>query len=319
MKVIYLLIVTVVLCFASSVELQAEESSAFRFEHSTGQVVIFHENQPLMTYFYDDPLTTRPYFAHVKTLQGTQVTRNHPPQEGDLQDHASYHPGIFFAFGDISGNDYWRLKTKVKHAGFVKSSDDFQNSFTVENHYLNGNGNETVCVEQCRYTFLKESGGYVIQMTSHFFSPDHDFYFGDQEEMGLGIRLATSLREKGGNGRILNSEGLQSAAKTWGQTAKWVDYSGTINEQQVGVMLMTDPKNIRPSWWHNRDYGLFVANLFGQKAMHQGPTSQLVVKQGDRFRLGYGIYIHESDELSQSDLQKIYDYYSKQTKQVAAE
>ena len=40
-----------------------------------------------------------------------QVTRHHPPIEGqDRVDHGTFHPGIWMAFGDISGSDYWRLE-----------------------------------------------------------------------------------------------------------------------------------------------------------------------------------------------------------------
>jgi hypothetical protein len=42
-----------------------------------------------------------------------------------------------------------------------------------------------------------------------------------------------------------------------------------VDGRQIRLTLMTDPANFRPAWWHNRDYGLMVANPFGQEAMNQ--------------------------------------------------
>ena len=49
----------------------------------------------------------RPFFAHVKTLEGTQVTRNFPPQEGDPDDHQWMHPGIWMAFAVLNQQSFW--------------------------------------------------------------------------------------------------------------------------------------------------------------------------------------------------------------------
>ncbi|MAT15670.1 MAG: hypothetical protein CMJ46_10430 [Planctomyces sp.] len=286
------------------------EDIGFRFEQSENSVTILHNEVAIASYVFDDPEITRPYLAHVKTVSGIQITRNHPPQPDDPQDHANFHPGIFLAFGDINGNDYWRLKSKVKHAGFVEPPNSKTGAFTVENHYLDQDGSKAICVEKCRYQFVENGGGYLILMQSEFHSSENEFYFGDQEEMGLGARLATPLREKNGTGRILNSEGQETAALTWGQEAKWVDYSGEIKDHHVGIMMMTHPSNARPSWWHNRDYGLFAANLFGRKAMKQGEISKITVQPGEIFKLGFGVYVHEGDP-SVNDLQVTYKRYVK--------
>ena len=78
---------------------------------------------------------------------------------------------------------------------------------------------------------------------------------------------------------------------------------------------MTSPTNIRPSWWHNRDYGVFVANLFGRKAMQHGETSKMVIKKGETFNLRYGVYVHESSELPVEQLTQTYQAYLKHLQQ----
>ena len=109
--------------------------------------------------------------------------------------------------------------------------------------------------------------------------------------MGFGARVATAITEKNG-GVITSSAGLKTAKNTWGQPAEWCDYSGTVDGQRVGITLMADPANFRPSWWHNRDYGLMVANPFGREAMKQGERSAVTVKRGQEFRLRFAAAIH---------------------------
>ncbi|MCH2126595.1 MAG: PmoA family protein [Pirellulaceae bacterium] len=274
----------------------AKDDFKIRFAESPGKVSITVAERPLATYYYQDTITTRPYFAHVYTPAGIQVTRSHPPDPKELQDHGPMHPGIWLAFGDLSGHDSWRLKAKIAHRGFLERPHITEDTgrFTVQNEYLSEDEHALICTETCRYTFANLPAGWLIITESSFKSDNNDFYFGDQEEMGLGIRLPSAIREDGGNGRILNSRGLTTADKTWGQPAAWCDYSGTIDDTVVGVTLMASPHNARESWWHNRGYGFFACNLFGRQAMQQGPPSKLLVKRGEVFHLGYAILLHSS-------------------------
>lgn len=291
----------------------AKDNFKIHFAESPGKVIITVAKQPLATYCYQDTITTRPYFAHVYTPAGIQITRNHPPGHDELQDHGPMHPGIWLAFGDLNGNDSWRLKAKVAHRGFLEKPQVTKNTghFTVQNEYLSEDERTPVCTETCRYTFTNLPTGWLIVMESDFKSDLGDFYFGDQEEMGLGIRLPSAIREDGGNGRILNSQGLTTANKTWGQPAAWCDYSGTINDTMVGVTLMASPHNIRDSWWHNRGYGFFACNLFGRHAMRQGTPSKISVKRGETFHLGYGLLLHSSPHGKTIDHAQAFQAYRK--------
>jgi len=58
---------------------------------------------------------------------------------------------------------------------------------------------------------------------------------------------------------------------------------------------MPAPSNLRTSWWHNRDYGVFVANPFGRAAMRQGTTSSVTVKKDQALRLVFGAVLHDSN------------------------
>ena len=52
----------------------------------------------------------------------------------------------------------------------------------------------------------------------------------------------------------------------WGMPAKWVDYTGPVDGETVGIAILSHPKSFRPNTrWHVRGYGLFAANPFGHK------------------------------------------------------
>jgi hypothetical protein len=67
-----------------------------------------------------------------------------------------------------------------------------------------------------------------------------------------------------------------------------------VDGKPVGVTLMASPGNFRESWWHNRDYGVFVANPFGRQAMKQGAKSAVKVPRGESIRLVFGAMLHDS-------------------------
>jgi hypothetical protein len=289
-----------------------------------GKIDIVIDGQPVATYYYDDKVITRPFFAHVRAPGGLQLTRNHPPIEGqDLMDHPTFHPGIWMAFGDISGSDDWRLKARVRHAGFVEQphSGPGKGAFTVRNEYLDQkNPKKTVCREIARFELLMTPAGYLLLWDSKF-SSEQGCYFGDQEEMGLGIRIATPLRVRSkqadnlpaGTGTIRDSRGRKNEKEIAGNAAEWCDYSGTMAGKQVGMTIFCHPNNFRPSWFHARDYGLLEANPFGRHAFGKGEVSKVTVNPGETLRLRYGVLLHSDPLGSQPDIAAAYQEYVRAT------
>ena len=250
------------------------------FQTAPGEVCVTIAGKPVATYIYADEKIQRPYFAHVKSPGGIQVTRNHPPIAGkDRDDHDTMHPGIWMAFGDLDGEDFWRNKGRVVHEEFVTepTGGPGKGTFAVRNRYERADG-ELVCHETCRITFLVRPDGYLLLWDSTFFA-DREFYFGDQEEMGLAFRVTTPITVDNG-GTMRDSEGRENGKGIWGKTADWCDYSGTVDDRRIGMTLMCHPENFRPSWMHARDYGFIAANPFGRKAFTEGEPSKVVVAAG---------------------------------------
>lgn len=282
--------------------------NAVAFKQSNDSVEIAVDGRPIATYYFRDTKTLRPFLAHVRAPNGLQVTRNHPPVAGvDATDHDTMHPGIWLAFGDINGADFWRNKARVVHAEFVGAfvEELDRGAFTVRNRYMNGG--DLVCEETCTATISVRADGYFLLLESTFTSTHHPFAFGDQEEMGLGVRVATPLAVANG-GQILNSSGQENEAGCWGKPALWADYGGTIDNNRTGITLMPHPGNFRPSWFHARDYGFIAANPFGRKAFTGGEPSRVEIAPGNPFRLAYGVYIYSHAE-GNADPAKAYVAY----------
>ena len=299
-------------CDAIPVDME-NDTSRITFEAHPGRILVNIDRKTMATYVYEDPDILRPYFTALKAPSGVQVTRHHPPRKGlDADDHATMHPGLWLAFGDISGNDFWRNKAGVKHAGFIKEPyvSSEHAGFAVRNQYLT-NG-EIVCEETCKISFLIRPAGYLILWESEFSSDRDSFYFGDQEEMGLGVRLATPIVVKNKTGgRILDDKGNLNEKGIWGKPSLWCDYAGLVGNIFAGVMIIPDPDNFGPCRWHVRDYGFMTANPFGHKAFNFREPRKVIVKPGKPLRLGFGILLHSSQNEKAIDLDAAYREYLK--------
>lgn len=277
------------------------------FQKRAGQMHIGIDGKLFATYVWSDSRTTRPYFKQIHALGGeVQLTRNHPPQRGDISDHETYHPGIWWGFGDVGGNDYWRMKAKVIGGTFLEEpkGDENQGSFTVRNRLLTNDGSETFCYQVCRYTILRRSNGILLITESTLTRPDSDFWLGDQEEMGLAIRVATPLATKSDQGGVIrDSKGRTKHEQIRTNQSDWCDYSGPIAGKHGGILLMNDPANFRKPWWHAVDTGLLIANPLGESELNgRGKKREnVLVEKGKPFRLRYGAFLHLNDNAKEFD------------------
>ena len=306
-----LLFVATVLCGTICAKNCTAAEPEFVIEQQADRLVISCADRPVATYVFRDASIPRPYFAHVHVPSGRQVTRNHPPIEGeDRTDHANMHPGIWLAFGDLSGGDFWRNKNRIVHEAFVEapSSHDNQVTFAVRNRYERADGT-ALCQEICKLTLTNSTLGYTLHWDSQF-AGDREFYFGDQEEMGLGMRVSTAISVKL-SGSMLDSEGRHNEKEIWGNSADWCDYSGSVDGQHIGITLMCHPKNFRACWMHARDYGFLAANPFGRNSFGKGEPSKVIVKPGESLRLRYGLLLHSTSGTDRPDVASAYAEYVK--------
>lgn len=274
--------------------LHAQEDIPWSLDKGLTSYAFQFDGKPVASYRWKDADIRRPFFFHLHAPDGSQVTRNHPPIAGkDATDHDTFHPGLWMSFGDLNGQDYWRNKARVwKESEAVFRGDPF--SFTEHLVFMDKDEGGEEGGQQNSVQFHARPGAYLLVWKTQFRARDKDMVLGDQEEMGLGVRMHTDLTVKAG-GTIRDSEGRKDEKGIWSKSAKWCAYYRTFEKDKDqlhrGVAIFPDPANFRPSWWHVRDYGLIVANPFGRNAFTKGEKSQVVVKKGESLTLRFGILV----------------------------
>jgi hypothetical protein len=286
------------------------ETAVFSFEQKADRLSVKLNGRDFATYLHRHKELTRPGWVHVYSPSGIRVTRDFPPKDEKAADHKFMHPGIWISFGHLDGEDYWRLTSRTRHVEFAEKPYVRPGlaGFTVRNHYLRRDGHSVVCEELTKYTLMATPDGVAMLVDASFKSDDHDFYFGDQEESGLAVRMESMLRVQNGSGTILNDRGEKNGSGTWGKEARWVDYSGTSAGRRVGVMIVPSPRNARRCWMHTRDYGLVVANPFPkQPKERREPYVKTTVSKGKVFRLSYGLLVHDASEETTPDRKQMFE------------
>jgi len=97
---------------------------------------------------------------------------------------------------------------------------------------------------------------------------------------------------------MLNSEGAVGEPAIWGKRARWVDYSGTVEGERLGLAIFDNPLNPKyPTYWHARGYGLFAVNPFGERDFYNDKTrdGSLTIPPGQTLTLRYRVLIHHGD------------------------
>jgi hypothetical protein len=210
--------------------------------------------------------------------------------------------------GDVNGIDFWATNVnndkgdkgpRIAQRELVKADSNGDTATIItRNDWMNGD--KRICEDERTLKFGQGPGksrwiDYAITIKA----TDGTVTFGDTKEGSFSVRVADSMRvDAKSGGRIVNSEG-QTDGEAWGQPARWVDYSGPVDGETVGITIMSHPKGFRPTpRWHVRTYGLFAANPFGQKdfphpeAAKQG---EVTIKNGDWITLHYRVWLHHGE------------------------
>ena len=165
------------------------------------------------------------------------------------------------------------------------------------------------CLGLIDQTFARRPDGYLLTIEAKLSSSTRDLVFGDQEEMGLGVRLTGPLIEKSG-GKVLLSDGKEGAKTAWGNVADWCVYSRTVEGRNVGAAIFAATSNPRRPWWHTRDYGVMVANSFGKRALGPESDGKLTLKKGDVLTLKHGVLLFNTGSGAPPDIAAAYRQFN---------
>jgi len=278
----------------------------------------FYAGGQLVTRYLTAPSWAKPIFYPVLAPGGVPLTRDWPMvtgKPGESTDHP-HQKSAWFCHGDIipegvelkqkikgvEGVDFWSenkghgqiVCTKV---GEPKVGQDHA-SVQTHNEWRTADGAKIL--DEDRTIHCYDLGGPRLIVLDIDLVADVPVTFGDTKEGAMGIRINDQITAgKGGKGKIQNAKGKIGEKECWGRIADWCDYSGPVDGKEVGLTLMADPKNVEPSCWHVRGYGLMAANPFGRKHAAfpdaVGRTDLVRLAKGQHLRLRYGMLLHTGD------------------------
>lgn len=275
------------------------------------QVAVTVDGKPFTAYIYPGPtVLKKPVLYPIMSAGGNFITRGWPldPRPNERTDHP-HHVGMWFNYGDVNGHDFWNNSTAVGaehggpfgtivHTGIkAMKSGKGQAILIVTSDWLDKDS-KPMLHETTTYTFRAGAGNRIIERQTVLKAADKDVLFKDNKEGMIALRMARqleqpstkpevftdaqgvatkvpSLNNTGVTGLYHSSEGVEGDA-VWGTRAKWMKLTGTVNGEELSVVLADDPKNVGyPTYWHARGYGLFAANPLAPSVMSSGKAPAL--------------------------------------------
>jgi Methane oxygenase PmoA len=330
----------VVLTFGAALPAWAQVT----FTKGPGQIAVEIDGKPFTVFYIDGTDLNRPYLHPLRSASGRIVNRSVPAGQlpGETTDHP-HHAGLFYGHGDVNGYNYWAIQNVP---GSQTKAEPTMGRIVLDRVVSMKDGKESGSLDVI-FTWLKPDGKPLLTetrtMTFHAHAElriiDFDFDFAavdkepvvfrDTKEGTFAMRMATALEEPpikpqqqaktpARTGKLLNAQGGEREAGVWGKRSPWVDYSGVLDGEQVGVVMMDHPDNPRhPTYWHSRGYGLHSINPFGVSDFLNDKTQNgsLTLAPGERVRFRYRVIIHPG--ASPTRLQELYSQYAR-TKSTAS-
>jgi predicted dehydrogenase len=110
-------------------------------------------------------------------------------------------------------------------------------------------------------------------------------------------------------GKIISDTGAMGQLGTGGRTARWIDYSNTIDGVTEGLARMVHPESDLPRKWLTREYG-----TFGPRRPKQLSGTLFTLRTGERLNGRVWILIHRGDASSDHVAQRYQQYVEGQRK-----
>jgi len=268
------------------------------------EVAVEIDGKPF-TVFYAGPETTKPYLHPLRSASGKAITRFYPMEnvEGETKDHI-HHRGLWFTHGDVNGLDFWsndptqqgpkKGKVVLKQMGKLTSGAK-TGSIAASFEWVTSEG-KPLLREDRTMTFYSHPTLRIVDLDVTFTGIEKA-HFGDTKEGFFALRLKDPLIGRR-SGKMVSVDGRVGEKQVWGKPSPWVDYYGQLDGETLGVAILDHPTNPKhPTHWHSRDYGLFAANIFGERDFYNDKSRDggRTLEPGQKWRFRYRVIIHPGD------------------------
>ncbi|MBI4476746.1 MAG: PmoA family protein [Acidobacteria bacterium] len=297
------------------------------------QIAVEIDGKPFTVFYIGGTDLNRPYLHPLRSASGKIVNRSFPAGQlpGETTDHP-HHAGLFYGHGDVNGYNYWAIQNVptapskasgtmgrivLKEVVSVRSG-KASGSVDAILTWLTPDGNPLL-TETRKMTFHAHPELRIIDFDFDFAAIDK-VVFRDTKEGTFAMRMATVLEEPppkekatgpSRTGKLVSAQGGEGEPNVWGKRSEWVDYSGQLDGEKVGVVMMDHPGNPRhPTYWHSRGYGLHSINPFGVSDFLNDKTQNgsLTIEPGQHVRFRYRVIVHPG--ASRARLAELYKQFA---------
>ncbi len=275
----------------------ADGAAALKLEDGpNGSISVKAPDREITRYYPVYGIANKKPCFYPLTAHGVNVLRCYPFEDraGEAKDHP-HQTGVYHAFGDVNGHEYWS-KTDIVHKKLLKKeSGPACARIVAENHW----GEDLVEIQDV--SILNAGPDAVMDWTITWTAANGPVVFGKNQKMAkegsFGVRVATELTRKGdAPDMMLDALGNKGEKAIRATNAPWVDYVGDFAGKKVGVSVMNHPSSFRhPTTWHVRAYGLFAANPWYFSEAKTVTWREHTLQKGESITLRYRVYAHAGD------------------------
>jgi hypothetical protein len=319
--------------FATLLLAAALAPAQVKITQETDKVSVEIDGKPFTEFVLRGGNAMKPYLYPLQTASGKSVTRHLPTElvTGEPTDHP-HQRGLWFGHEKVNGFDFWNNETNytTKTRGTitvdkVTEAKGGKKSGTIGTLMTWSDPDGKKLLEETRkMTFTGDGDLRIIDIDINLKALTN-ITFGDAKDGVFGIRLVPSLQEVSAGGKtgdtvehsgmLVNADGGEHEKGTWGKLSNWVDDSGDVGGEKVGIAIMEHPSNSRRSYWHVRGYGLLAANPFGSTVFDltlpkDTPKKDVPLESGGTMHFRYRVVIHPGDAKS-AGIAKLWEQYSK--------
>ena len=250
---------------------------------------------------YGDFYKSKPDFHPVYSPSGREVTCT-------CAYRYNHHKSIMIGHGEVNGVNFFHDNnpTRPNEGDIVleesthEITPEYIKLFTT-NGWISKKGRRILTEERNIYVTAPQEDAYTIDIVSTVFATQGTVTFGKDGHGYIVIRVADSMDVEDGGTIISSNGGVNEDEINEEQTRRqvdWLDCSGVVAGQKVGIALMRHPSNPPQSWFPLRNYGIFACNITSQEEGYE-------LSQNERLTQRFRILVHEGD----SDSIDIARYY----------
>lgn len=238
----------------------------------------------------------RPFFYPLVGPSGISLTRMGHPGASNHDHHRS----VWFAHNKILGIDFWadtgEARITQRQWLAYEDGEEFA-AMGVLLDWVDGHDPQPL-IEQTLLAAVMpgpREGETLVELDTSFRPKAEELELGMTNFGFMAVRVAKDISAYFGGGSIRDSEGRHQEREIFGESARWVDYSGQIatrrnengSEESIveGVTLFEHPSNAGyPHRWHVREDG-----WMGPSQCREAP---LVIRNDAPLRLRFLLHAH---------------------------